>query len=84
MTAPSPAMFQAVQSCTLDDDVFQEDDTTSQLEAHVAALTGKEAGLFVVSGTMGNQVSLRALLTQPPHSVLCDHRSHIVQYEAGG
>jgi threonine aldolase len=84
MTAPSPAMFQAVQSCTLDDDVFQEDETTSQLEAHVAALTGKEAGLFVVSGTMGNQVSLRALLTQPPHSVLCDHRSHIVQYEAGG
>ncbi|KAI0139872.1 pyridoxal phosphate-dependent transferase [Xylariaceae sp. FL1272] len=57
------------------------------LESHVSALTGKEAGLFVVSGTMGNQVALRALarrLTQPPHSVLCDRRSHIVKYEAGG
>ncbi|KAJ8123224.1 hypothetical protein ONZ43_g778 [Nemania bipapillata] len=49
-----------------------------------AALTGKEAGLFVLSGTMGNQIALRSLLTQPPHSVLCDRDSHIVKYEAGG
>lgn len=55
-----------------------------ELEDLVADLTGKEAGLLVLSGTMGNQIGLRTLLTQPPHSVLCDYRSHIYQYEAGG
>ena len=84
MTTPTPSMLRAVQSCTLLDDVFEEDTTTSDLEAHCASLSGKEAGLFVLSGTMGNQLALRALLTQPPHSVLCDHRSHIIKYEAGG
>lgn len=77
-------MLAAVQSCTLLDDVFQEDPTTLDLEAHVAKLAGKEAGLFVLSGTMGNQLALRTHLTQPPYGVLCDGRSHIVQYEAGG
>lgn len=77
-------MLAAVQSCTLLDDVFQEDPTTTDLEAHIAGLTGKEAALFVLSGIMGNQLGLRTLLTQPPHGVVCDHRSHIVQYEAGG
>ncbi|KAI2628332.1 threonine aldolase [Xylaria nigripes] len=84
MTTPTQAMLSAIQTTTLLDDVFQEDPTTTDLEAHVAALTGKEAGLFVLSGTMGNQLALRSLLTQPPHSVLCDSRSHIVIYEAGG
>lgn len=77
-------MLAAIASTTLMDDVFQEDSTTIDLEAHCAALTGKEGGLLVLSGTMGNQVALRAHLTQPPHSVLCDYRSHIVKYEAGG
>jgi threonine aldolase len=84
MTTPTPSMLAAVQSCSLLDDVFREDQTTIDLEAHCAALTGKEAGLFVLSGTMGNQLALRSLLTQPPHGVVCDHRSHIVKYEAGG
>jgi len=84
MTTPTPAMLEAVQSCTLLDDVFVEDPTTMDLEAHCAELSGKEAGLFVLSGTMGNQLALRSLLTQPPHAVLADHRSHIVCYEAGG
>lgn len=77
-------MLHAIHTTTLLDDVFQEDPTTMALEAHVAALTGKEAGLFVLSGTMGNQIALRSLLTQPPHGVLCDRDSHIVKYEAGG
>jgi threonine aldolase len=77
-------MLAAIQTCTLRDDVFREDPTTMDLEAYVAKMSGKEAGLFVVSGTMGNQLALRSLLTQPPHSVLCDLRSHIWQYEAGG
>ncbi|KAL7628197.1 hypothetical protein AAE478_002395 [Parahypoxylon ruwenzoriense] len=84
MTTPTRAMLSAIQTTTLLDDVFEEDPTTTDLEAHVASLTGKEAGLFVLSGTMGNQLALRSLLTQPPHGVLCDHRSHIVKYEAGG
>ncbi|KAI0845274.1 pyridoxal phosphate-dependent transferase [Daldinia vernicosa] len=84
MTTPTQAMLFAIQKTTLLDDVFQEDPTTIDLEAHVASLTGKEAGLFVLSGTMGNQIALRTLLTQPPHGVLTDHRSHIIQYEAGG
>ncbi|KAI0398423.1 pyridoxal phosphate-dependent transferase [Xylariaceae sp. FL0594] len=84
MTTPTMAMLEAIQTTTLLDDVFEEDPTTISLEAHVAALTGKEAGMFVLSGTMGNQVALRSLLTQPPHGVLCDKESHIVKYEAGG
>ncbi|XXG98756.1 ER-derived vesicles protein erv46 [Hypoxylon texense] len=84
MTTPTLAMLSAIQNTTLLDDVFEEDPTTIDLEAHVASLTGKEAGLFVLSGTMGNQLALRSLLTQPPHSVLADHRSHIIKYEAGG
>ncbi|KAL1873829.1 hypothetical protein VTK73DRAFT_713 [Phialemonium thermophilum] len=84
MTTPTASMLAAIQSCTLLDDVFMEDPTTKDLEAHCAKLAGKEAGLLVLSGTMGNQVALRSLLTQPPHGVLCDHRSHIVKYEAGG
>ncbi|KAI1467388.1 threonine aldolase [Daldinia caldariorum] len=84
MTTSTPAMLFAVQQTTFLDDVYQEDTTTLDLEAHVASLTGKEAALFVLSGTMGNQISLRTLLTQPPHGVLADHRSHIIVYEAGG
>jgi threonine aldolase len=84
MTTPTPAMLAAIASCSLYDDVFEEDTTTASLEAHCAELLGKEAGLLVLSGTMGNQLALRSLLTQPPHGVVCDHRSHIVRYEAGG
>ncbi|KAL7818613.1 pyridoxal phosphate-dependent transferase [Trichoderma gracile] len=84
MTVPTPSMLAAISRCSLRDDVFNEDPTTHDLEAHVAKLAGKEAGLFVLSGTMGNQVALRSLLVQPPHGVLADHRSHIILYEAGG
>lgn len=83
-TTPTPSMLAAITNTTLNDDVFEEDTTTIELEAHCAALCGKEAGLLVLSGSMGNQIALRALLTQPPHEVLCDYRSHIKTYEAGG
>lgn len=77
-------MLAAIAATTLQDDDFQEDPTTLELESVVAGMTGKESGLLVLSGTMGNQLSIRALLPGPPHSVLCDHRSHIMNYEAGG
>jgi threonine aldolase len=84
VTTPTTAMLNAIANCTLLDDVFLEDPTTRDLEALCASLTSKEAGLLVLSGTMGNQVALRTHLAGPPHMVLCDHRSHIVKYEAGG
>lgn len=77
-------MLEAITSTTLLDDVFQEDPTTLNLESFIADLTGKEAALLVLSGTMGNQVAIRTHLQGPPHSVLCDQRSHVNNYEAGG
>ncbi len=77
-------MLKAIQETSLLDDVFMEDPTTLSLERFVAGLTGKEAALLVLSGTMGNQVAIRSHLTTPPHAVLCDRRCHIVNYEAGG
>ncbi|RMZ85073.1 hypothetical protein DV738_g53, partial [Chaetothyriales sp. CBS 135597] len=84
MTTPTVAMLEAIQQTSLQDDVTQEDSVTNSLEAHVAALTGKEAALLVMSGTMGNQVALRTHLTTPPYSIVCDLRSHIIAYEGGG
>ncbi|KAI3325203.1 hypothetical protein HD806DRAFT_533794 [Xylariaceae sp. AK1471] len=51
---PTASMLAAITSCTLQDDVWQEDNTTNDLEAHCAALTGKESAVFVLFGTMGN------------------------------
>ncbi|KAF2203540.1 hypothetical protein GQ43DRAFT_461466 [Delitschia confertaspora ATCC 74209] len=84
VTTPSASMLQAIASCSLFDDVFREDNTTNDLERFMADLTGHEDALFVLSGTMGNQVALRAHLSAPPHAILCDKRGHIIQYEAGG
>lgn len=83
-TTPTMSMLRAIQQCTLLDDVFMEDPTTLSLERFIADLSGKEEGLLVLSGTMGNQVAFRAHLTCPPHAVIVDRRGHIVNYEAGG
>jgi len=72
----------AVQA-SLGDDVYHEPSTLA-FEEHVAQLLGKEAALFMPSGTMSNQIALRTHLKQPPYSVLCDYRSHVNKYEAGG
>jgi threonine aldolase len=77
-------MLEAICQTTLLDDVFNEDTVTNDLQSYVAQITGHESSLLVMSGTMGNQVAIRSHLAQPPHSVLCDHRSHIICYEAGG
>ncbi|TVY86615.1 Aldolase [Lachnellula willkommii] len=84
VTSPTASMLAAITNTTLLDDVFVEDTTTNDLEAHLASRTEHEAALFVLSGTMGNQLAIRAHLTQPPHSVLCDYRAHILEWEAGG
>lgn len=83
-TTPTASMLLAIQQCTLLDDVKMEDPTTLSLERFIADLSGKEDALLMLSGTMGNQVALRAHLTAPPHAILCDGRGHIINYEAGG
>ncbi|KAI8086164.1 pyridoxal phosphate-dependent transferase [Halteromyces radiatus] len=84
VTAPTDEMFEVMKKATRNDSVFEEDDSVHELERHVADLTGHEAGLFCASGTMTNQLGLRVHLTQPPHSVVCDARSHVHLWEAGG
>lgn len=84
MTKPTLPMLEAITHTTLGDDVFQEDPTTNALQEYMAERTKQESALLVMSGTMGNQVAIRTHLVQPPYAVLCDHRSHIIHYEAGG
>ncbi|KAL1975979.1 hypothetical protein VTN31DRAFT_4371 [Thermomyces dupontii] len=83
-TKPTLSMLEAIAQTSLLDDVFGEDPTTNSLQEYVAKRTGHEAALLVMSGTMGNQVAIRTHLTNPPYSVLCDHRAHVLNYEAGG
>lgn len=89
-TVPTQSMNDAVvrglTSGTLQvgDSVYKEDPLTLELEARVAEMAGKEAALFCVSGTMSNQIGLRANLIQPPYSILCDYRAHVFLHEAGG
>jgi threonine aldolase len=75
-------MRAAMAAAEVGDDVFDDDPTLHLLQDRVAALVGKEAALFVVSGTMGNQLAVR---TQVEHGdeVLLERRSHIFNYEAG-
>ncbi len=83
VTKPTPAMRAAIQAAEVGDDVFNEDPTVHRLEERAAALLGKEAALFVPSGTMSNQVAVKAH-TQPGDELICDVNCHIYNYEAGG
>jgi threonine aldolase len=82
VTRPTEAMRRAMATADVGDDVYGEDPTINALEERVAALMGHEAGLFVPSGTMGNQIGMR-LLAQPGEEVLCDADAHVVTYEMG-
>lgn len=84
LTTPTPSMLSSLTHASLGDEVYLESTTTTSLESRLAKLFAKPAALFVLSGTMGNQLCLRSHLTQPPHSVLCDVRAHVNLYEAGG
>jgi threonine aldolase len=83
VTTPTPAMRAAMASAEVGDDVYGEDPTVNRLEATAAARFGKEAGLFVPSGTMGNQTALLAL-TGRGDEVILEETSHIVNYEVAG
>jgi threonine aldolase len=80
VTTPSPSMRKAIADAVVGDDVFEGDPTVRALEKKTAEILGHQAALFVPSGTMGNQISLR-LLTSPGDEILCERGSHIVNYE---
>lgn len=82
LTLPTPAMRSAMASAEVGDDMFGEDPTVNLLQERVAALCGKEAALYVPSGSMGNLVMLKAL-TQPGDEVICHEDAHIVHFESG-
>ncbi|HEX6292551.1 MAG TPA: low-specificity L-threonine aldolase [Herpetosiphonaceae bacterium] len=83
VTLPSPAMQQAMLSAPLGDDVYGEDPTVNRLQELAAEMMGKEAGLFVASGTMGNLVALLAHAPRGSEVILGDE-AHIFHYEQGG
>jgi len=83
VTTPTPEMRAAMAAAEVGDDVFEEDPTVRALEARAAERFGKDAGLFVASGTMGNQVAALAH-TQPGQEVVADADSHIIRAEVGG
>ncbi|KAF4851719.1 putative low-specificity L-threonine aldolase [Colletotrichum siamense] len=89
VTVPTPDMMQstskAILEATVNDDIYDVDGDPSvkALEARLVDLTGKEAALWAISGTQGNQICLRTHLTQPPHTVLLDHRAHVHCWESG-
>lgn len=84
-TVPTQSMIEkSFHTTTFGDSVYKEDEITLKLERKMMDLTGKPAALFCVSGTMSNQIGLRANLVQPPYSILCDYRAHVFLHEAGG
>jgi len=83
VTHPSPAMYRAMAEAELGDDVFGDDPTVNALQARAAELLGKEAALFVASGTMGNLVSVMAQVPRGGQ-VIAPAGSHHADWEAGG
>jgi threonine aldolase len=80
VTKPSPAMRHAMAEAEVGDDVYGEDPTVNRLERRAAEILGKEAGLFVPAGTMGNTVALK-VHTRHGEEVICEAHSHIVDWE---
>ncbi len=83
VTKPSQAMLDFMQQAKVGDDVFEEDPTINQLQQLTAEMFGKEAALFCPSGTMSNQIAIKAQ-TQPGDEVICDEGAHIHYHEGGG
>lgn len=82
VTRPSPGMREAIAAAPVGDDQYGEDPSANRLQERVAELLGKEAALFLPTGTMANQVALRTL-TRPGDDVLVSRESHAVWHETG-
>ena len=83
VTRPTPAMLDAMFKAEVGDDVFKADPSVNALEAKAAKMLGHEDALFCPSGTMTNQIAIK-VHTQPMDELICDHYSHVYQYENGG
>ncbi len=83
ITKPSPEMREAIFTAEVGDDVFGDDPTLNLLQEKAAELFRKDAGLFVPSGTMSNQLALKTL-SEPGWEMICERECHIVNYETGG
>src|ERR1700719_3598722 len=82
VTRPSPGMRRAMAEAPVGDDQYGEDPSVNRLQERIAELLGKEAALFVPSGTMANQIGLK-LLTRPGDDVVVGEEAHIVWHESG-
>lgn len=82
VTAPSAAMREAIASAPVGDDVYGDDPTVNSLEERVAAMFGKEAGVFTPTGSLANQLAIRTLVS-PGEELLAETNSHIVRAELG-
>src|SRR5205809_7204807 len=80
VTRPTPEMRRAMAEAEVGDDAYREDPTVRRLESLAAGLLGKEAALYVPSGTMANQLALR-VLARPGTEVLCGERAHVYRHE---
>jgi threonine aldolase len=80
VTRPTPAMRRAMCEAEVGDDVYREDPTVNRLQERAAEIFEREAALFVVSGTMGNQTAIK-VLTRPGQEVICEERAHIYNFE---
>src|SRR5271155_4535569 len=80
VTKPTPAMRRAMFEAEVGDDVYAEDPTVNRLEQRAAEIVGKEAAVFVPTGTMGNTIAIK-MLTEHGQEVICDSRSHLVDWE---
>jgi len=80
VTRPSAAMRRAMSEAEVGDDVYGEDPTVNRLQERAAEIFGREAALFVPSGSMGNLIAIK-VWTQPSNEVICEQRAHINQYE---
>ena len=82
VTRPTPEMRRAMAEAEVGDDVYSDDPTVNALEEESAQVVGKEAAVFVPTGTMGNQLAVMAQ-TSPGEEVLVDERAHIRNVERG-
>ena len=83
VTRPTPAMRRAMADAEVGDDVYGEDPTINRLEQRAAEILGKEAAVFVPTGTMGNTIAVK-INTEHGQEIICESHAHLMDYELMG